>query len=753
MRFRSAVLLIVAVSLLTPATAWADPSPTNCLYPSVHDRFGVTVETDIRDFPVGSLSAGAYLNWRTSADPAHPAAMAYLPMVRTYPWGLIPTRSDLEVAIRQNPGLTLLVGNEPDTIWQDNATPEAYAAYYHEVYTLVKSIDPGIRVTFAGLSTVSTLRLAWLDMVRASYLSQFGTPMPVDVWNIHPYMVNEMQNEWGNGIPPGIDNAIGYGYGAWSRIDDASASGGTYTRSNAAGARFYFAFRGNTVTVFLRKGPDAGIAKISIDRDLNNGIVDDVIDLYSPTPGVISRTYNNLPTRNPPTSDRHNARIVVTGTKNAASSNTWIRVDYATAPSTASLPAGRLEDNNSMRARLVGSIDDHDNLDLIEQMIRDFRQWMANRGQGYKPLINTEHGILMTEDLGFDYARVKTFMINSFNRFRNLTDPVIGMADDGGRLLQEWHWFSLDVDYFEGRRLQSNLFSRTTHQITPLGQDYGNYVRPLKTSYVDLDAYWLQATPHWPLFAGDPALVAVDGMVRNRGDLPSGAFQIALKLGSNTTLNTWSFTGLPRRFQDGFIAPFHYDYVTPITGNRNLRIFIDEANQVVEPCDANNSSLAIVTPPGGTDLALSNVRTEPLILPATRPGLTTTVPLRVDLANLGSVGAAAAQIVVRLYRGDPNAGGVLLTTQTLTPGSVTLPAVIAYDWPDQGPGYYDIYAVVDGVPEETNLANNTTHAVVVVPAGNLWLPLMKDHRWNNSYRASDETLPRPLDNLLPAGAP
>lgn len=750
MTYRIMALILLA-ALLTPSAAWADPgvTETNCLYPSVHDRFGVTVETDIRDFAVGQLAAGAYLNWRAAADPAHPAAMAYLPMVRTYPWGQYPTRTDLEVVIRNNPGVTLLVGNEPDTIWQDNNTPQEYARAYHDIYTLAKSIDPGVRVAFAGLSTVSSLRLAWLDMVRASYQSQFGVPMPVDVWNIHPYMVNEMQNEWGNGIPPGIDNAMGSGYGAWSLVNDAGASGGTYTQSKAAGARFYFAFRGNTVTVFLRKGPDAGIAKISVDRDLNNGIVDDVVDLYSPTPGVLSRTYNNLPTRTEPTGDRHNLRVVVTGTKNAASSNTWIRVDYATAPSTASLPNGRLEDNYAMRARLVGSIDDHDNLDLIEQMIRDFRQWMLNRGQSHKPLINTEHGILMTEDLGFDYSRVRTFMLNSFNRFRSLADPTIGMPEDGGRLLQEWHWFTLDVDYFEGRRLQSNLFSRQTHQITQLGQDFGNYLRPLKTSYVDLDAYSLQTTPHWPLFAGDPALIEVDGQVRNRGDLASGPFQITLKLGSNTPLHTWDFASLPRRFQPGFIAPFHYDYVAPVVASRNLRIFIDEANQVAEPCDTNNSLLSVVAAPGGVDLALSNVRSDPLILPAVRPGTTITVPLRVDLDNLGSVGTAASQITVRLYRGDPNAGGALLTTQTLTPGSVTLPAVIAYDWPEQGPGYYQIYAVVDGVPEESNLANNTVHGVVVVPAGNAWLPLIKDHRWNNNFRVPDAPLPQPLDNKLP----
>jgi hypothetical protein len=288
------------------------------------------------------------------------------------------------------------------------------------------------------------------------------------------------------------------------------------------------------------------------------------------------------------------------------------------------------------------------------------------------------------------------------------------------------------MEYFEGRRLMSNLFSEDTHQITPLGQDFANYVTPLKTAYADLDTYTLKATPYWPLFAGDPALIQVDGQVRNRGNEASGPFDVRLKLGSSTLLQTWNFTGLPRRHQPGFIAPFHADYVAPVTGNRNLRVVIDEANTVAEPCDSNNSLLTIVVPPGGTDLALSNLRTSPLFLPAVPPGATTTVPLRVDLANLGSIGTSAGQITVKFYLGNPSAGGTLLNTQTLTPGGVTLPAVIAYDWPNQGPGYYDIYARVERAPEESNTANNNIHATVIVPASNGWLPLIKDRRWNNN---------------------
>ena len=203
--------------------------------------------------------------------------------------------------------------------------------------------------------------------------------------------------------------------------------------------------------------------------------------------------------------DRHSARVKVTGLKNAASTGTWVRVDAIRAPSTTSLPGGRFEDNDPLRARIIDNVNDHDNLDQIVQQIRDFRVWLADRGQRNKPLIDTEHGILMTEDLGFTYPRVRDFMLGSFNRFLNdLVDPNLGYPEDGNRLLQEWFWFALAVDNFEGRATNTGLYSGQTRLIKPLGNDFANFVAPLKRDYRDLEAYTLSLTPAWPLFAGDP---------------------------------------------------------------------------------------------------------------------------------------------------------------------------------------------------------------------------------------------------------
>lgn len=736
-------VLLALTPLALPQTAAADPGDTNCLYPSVNDRFGVAVAGAVGDYSVEQLSAGAYLDWRANPEAPNPAMMRYLPMIHIWWWGIWPTLTDLATMVRANPGRVWLVGNEPDTIWMDNVTPERYAQYYHDIYQVIKASDPGAQVALGGISTVSTLRLAWLDLVLAAYQNSYGQPMPVDIWNIHPYMVNEMHNEWGNEIPPGIPNAVGFGYGAWTQVNDAGASGGTYHQSRAVGARAYFAFQGDTVTIYLRRGPDAGIAHISIDRDLPGGVVDDPINLYAASPGVTSRTYSNLPVRPGLQVNRHNIRVQVTGNKDARSSNTWVRVDYATAPSTASLPQGRLEDNNPLRARLVPTVDDHDNIPMMEQMIRDFRQWMAARGQRNKPLINTEHGILMTEDLGFTYPRVRTFMLNSFDSFLNLTDPATGYPADGDRLLQEWHWFSLDEGLMDGRRINSNLFDPVTKAILPLGLDFRSYVQPLTQNYVDLDMYALAVTPFWPIFAGDPSLLRIEATLRNRGNTASGPFDVTAQSGNGALLTTWPITSLPKRFDPGYMPTLQHDWLVAMSGPRTVRVVADEAGQVADPCGANNERSIQVAPPSGTDLTLSNLRTDPVNLPPVQPGMTTTMTLQVDLSNLGSAGTAASQVEVTFWNGDPAAGGEQIGAQTLTPGNVTLPVVLTFDWLNRPAGWYQVYARVEPVPEETNLVNNTQHLTVLLPGSITYLPVGQ-RRARVLDRAGELWLPAPV---------
>ena len=51
--------------------------------------------------------------------------------------------------------------------------------------------------------------MAYLDRILTAYQRRTGQPMPVDVWNIHAFILREERNSWGVGIPPGMSQDKG----------------------------------------------------------------------------------------------------------------------------------------------------------------------------------------------------------------------------------------------------------------------------------------------------------------------------------------------------------------------------------------------------------------------------------------------------------------------------------------------------------------------------------------------------------------
>jgi hypothetical protein len=163
---------------------------------------------------------GWYLNWtanyrvesiflgigRRAVMESPPAAfgMEFTPMVRMKNGRLYPDSQALYELARRNQGLTWLIGNEPDVRWQDNTPPEVYAIAYHRAYHAIKSADPTAKVAIGGISQVTPLRLQYLDRILEFYRSLYGEEMPVDVWNMHAFVLREERSGWGVNIPPGF---------------------------------------------------------------------------------------------------------------------------------------------------------------------------------------------------------------------------------------------------------------------------------------------------------------------------------------------------------------------------------------------------------------------------------------------------------------------------------------------------------------------------------------------------------------------
>lgn len=142
----------------------------------------------------------------------------------------------------------------------------------------------------------------------------------------------------------------------------------------------------------------------------------------------------------------------------------------------AGYPPGVIDPEDDARAL---DPQDHDNMTIFADQIFAFRQWMKDRGEGNKPLIVSEYGILFPATYGFDEARVEAFMIATFDYFLSATGASVGYPSDGSRLVQAWYWFSLDWKNVWGYETYTHLFDPDTGQITPLGIAYGDYTSSL----------------------------------------------------------------------------------------------------------------------------------------------------------------------------------------------------------------------------------------------------------------------------------
>lgn len=193
----------VATATLAPAELPLEPD-------KARSRLGVGVPRNVTDFQFDAamarqLGMGWYLDWHIDATPVITDGLEFAQLYAMRRSNLPLRRELIAEALAANPGALWLAGNEPDVIWQDNQTPEQYAQLYHQLYTFVKTLDPSAQVAIAGVTQVTPLRLQYLEEVLAAYQRLYGQEMPVDVWNIHAFILREERDSWGVSIPPGID--------------------------------------------------------------------------------------------------------------------------------------------------------------------------------------------------------------------------------------------------------------------------------------------------------------------------------------------------------------------------------------------------------------------------------------------------------------------------------------------------------------------------------------------------------------------
>lgn len=200
------------------ATAGTVTAAPEALGPSC--RYGAAVLGSNQFKWMDPLSAGWFITFGPSGD--SDAKPEFVPVVRirqnkqgcqylsTFTVDPPLTAEGLGNAVQTRPGRLWIVGNEPDRGpnpesctqgAQDDTYPDVYARAYHDIYTFIKKVDPTARVANAGLVQVTPGRLQYLDKVWDAYKNRYGVTWPVDVWNMHLYVLPEVDS---SGKPNGI---------------------------------------------------------------------------------------------------------------------------------------------------------------------------------------------------------------------------------------------------------------------------------------------------------------------------------------------------------------------------------------------------------------------------------------------------------------------------------------------------------------------------------------------------------------------
>lgn len=183
-------------------------------------RYGATPLAGDQMTTVGELGAGWFLTFGVSGSvPVTGNNAQYVPVIRIREmktngqfngiWYLnfdpAITGSAAETYVKSRvtalpSNMLWLIGNEIDRLTQDEIMPATYAEAYHQIYHWIKEVDPTAQVGISGLVQVTPLRLVYLDMIWDAYKQQFGTAIPVDVWNMHLYAIPEVTAD---GVTPG----------------------------------------------------------------------------------------------------------------------------------------------------------------------------------------------------------------------------------------------------------------------------------------------------------------------------------------------------------------------------------------------------------------------------------------------------------------------------------------------------------------------------------------------------------------------
>src|ERR1035437_155644 len=183
-------------------------------------HFGITVPNGLADYNLSSLGIDSYLDWGHIRTSSVASNIQYYPMLQVSDSLYAGNLQILPALLIANPGLTWIIGNEPDSevTYQDHISAEKYADRFYEMATLIRKIDPTAKITFGTVIQPTPVRMYYLSKTidRLALLAggRAEALALIDIYSIHAFLLNEQplydsngkNISWGAGVPVGYDS-------------------------------------------------------------------------------------------------------------------------------------------------------------------------------------------------------------------------------------------------------------------------------------------------------------------------------------------------------------------------------------------------------------------------------------------------------------------------------------------------------------------------------------------------------------------
>ncbi len=238
--FRRVVLIIAVFFLAAVSAAPAQTAPAaqggmdNIFYlpviakaPVSNCRFGVAAlpKNSTYNADLVQLKIGGLVDWTNDPSRTLPMDVTFLRVISVKD----PVSGTFDIAqaaaaaaanANAYPSSYWQVGNEPDTTYcnrdgvcQDNITAEQYADRYYAIATAIRAADPYAKIGFGSIVQPTPIRLYYLNLAWERLKVKAGSAAAasalIDFWSIHSFILNEVPDDWGTGVPKGYQPSWG----------------------------------------------------------------------------------------------------------------------------------------------------------------------------------------------------------------------------------------------------------------------------------------------------------------------------------------------------------------------------------------------------------------------------------------------------------------------------------------------------------------------------------------------------------------